>query len=199
VRIAGLILAAGESSRMGRPKALLPWGDTTLVRWQVDQMRQAGVEDVIVVLGHDAPPIAEALRDAPARIVLNEAYREGRASSLRAGARALSDESDVAVVLGVDQPRPARITLRLIETWREEHAPVVLPAVRGRRGHPVLVDRRVFPELREASEEEMGLRGVLDRYKGEIKVLDIDDELVNLDLNTPHDYEAALKAHFGKN
>ena len=110
--IAAILLAAGESTRMGRPKALLPWRDTTLVEYQVRELTAAGVERIAVVLGHDAGEVWPHVPDE-AHMVVNEAYREGRASSLRAGAGALPDDADPILVLGVDQPRP-RDELRAI-------------------------------------------------------------------------------------
>ncbi len=191
--IAAILLAAGESMRMGQPKPLLPWDGTTLVDWQASQLRDAGADDVIVVLGHRAGEVRAAV-PAFARIVNNEEYTLGRASSLRAGAAAVADNAEAVLVLGVDQPRPARVTSRLIEEWMETRAAVIVPAFEGHRGHPVLVDGSLLGELRAASEEDMGLRGVLQRHASETRVVEIGSPVVNLDINTPEDYETALRA-----
>ena len=189
--VAAILLAAGESSRMGRLKQLLPWAGATLLEWQVAQMRDAGVADVVAVLGHEAAAIRDAVGKLPARVVVNESYMEGRASSLRRGAEAIRDDAGAVLVLAVDQPRPAAVTRRLIERWRESGALLVVPAAGGRRGHPVLVDGSLLAELRSVSEAELGLRAVTERHAASTELVEIEDASVNLDLNTPADYASA--------
>ena len=189
--IAAILLAAGESTRMGRLKQLLPWGGTTLVAWQVAQLRKAGAEDVVVVLGHEAEQIRPAV-PPDARVVVNAAYKEGRATSLRAGAEALPDGVEAVLILSVDQPRPAWLSRALIETWRAERPLVMSPRFRRRYGHPILLDGSLLPELREVSDETLGLRAVIDRHVERAKSLVISNQRVDVDLNTPADYEAAL-------
>jgi molybdenum cofactor cytidylyltransferase len=197
VRIAAIVLAAGESTRMGRPKALLPWGGASLLIWQIEQLKLAGVDDVVVVLGHEAEAVQAALGQSAARAVLNPDYRTGRASSLRAGAAAVRD-TDAVLIVGVDQPRPAAVSLSLIERWRETRPVVVVPTHAGRRGHPVLVDGSLLAELRTATEEEMGLRGILVRHAD--KTLEVSSgPVVTVDLNTPADYQATVdRFHAGE-
>jgi molybdenum cofactor cytidylyltransferase len=199
-----ILLAAGESSRMGRPKALLPWGDRTLLEYQVDELRAAGVDDIVVVLGHEAKEVRAHVPPA-ARSVVNDAYREGRASSLRAGAAALPDSAGPVVVLGVDQPRPRRVHERLLAAHSVSGALVTLPAVDGKRGHPAVLSGGLLPELRSASEEQQGLRGVIAAHEGEVREVpfillqhesmasapDLTALMVRLDINTPEDYESA--------
>lgn len=189
--IAAIILAAGESTRMGRPKQLLPWGGTTLVAWQVQQMREAGGGDVVVVLGHAADEVRAAL-PPDARAALNAAYKEGRASSLRVGAEALPDETESVLILSVDQPRPGWVSRRLIERWRETGAPIVSPRIGGGYGHPVLVDGALLAELRAVSEATLGFREVIERHKAEAASIEVANRRIDVDLNTPADYEKAL-------
>ena len=179
---------------MGRPKPLLPWGGTTLVAWQVAQMREAGADDVVVVLGHRAEEIRAAL-SPDARAVVNEAYREGRATSLRAGAEALADDVEAIFILSVDQPRPAWLSRRLIERWRETGTPIVSPRFTGGGyGHPILVAGSLLPELRDVSEETLGLRAVILRHASEAASVGVTNRAIDVDLNTPAEYEAALAA-----
>ena len=189
--LAAIILAAGESTRMGRPKALLPWGGTTLIDWQVRQMSLADVDDVVVVLGHEAEVTGPAVTER-CRVVVNEAYQEGRASSLRLGAATLTDATEAILVLGVDQPRPDWISARLIDTWRRTAAAIVVPSFEGRRGHPVLVDASLVGELRSVRDDTLGLRAVLDRHEQRTVLVPIDSLAVNVDLNTLAEYESAL-------
>jgi molybdenum cofactor cytidylyltransferase len=179
---------------MGRPKALLPWRDTTLIEYQVRELRVAGIVRVVVVLGHDADAIRPYVEGA--EVVVNEAYGEGRASSLRAGAAALPDSADPIVVLSVDQPRPYRMTRKVIEAHIGDEGWITIPTYRGHRGHPVVLAGALLPELREASEEAQGLRGVIAAHEDAVREIEIDDEQVVLDINTPEEYEAAL-ARYG--
>jgi CTP:molybdopterin cytidylyltransferase MocA len=193
---------------MGRPKALLPWGNETLLTYQVRQLAEAGCDDIVVVLGHEAEVIAPNV-SPPARHVINDAYRQGRASSLRAGAAALGDSADPIVVLGVDQPRPAELTSRLLQRHHEEGVAVTVPAGDGRRGHPVVVSGALLGELRAALEEAEGLRGVVAAHEDSLHEVhfmlstheslgepDLTALMVLVDINTPKDYEDAL-ALFG--
>jgi molybdenum cofactor cytidylyltransferase len=191
VTIAAILLAAGESTRMRRLKQLLPWGGTTLVAWQVGQLREAGAEEVVVVLGHEAEQIRPAV-PPEARVVVNAAYREGRATSLRAGASAVPDGADAVLILSVDQPRPAWLSRALIERWRAERPLVMSPRFERRYGHPILLDGSLLPELRDVSDETLGLRAVIDRHVERAQSLAISNQRVDVDLNTPADYEAAL-------
>jgi len=210
-----ILLAAGESTRMGRTKALLPWAGAALIEYQVRELRAAGIEDVAVVLGHEADSIRPHVPPSTsagwqARVVVNEAYREGRASSLRAGAAALPDSAGPVVVLGVDQPRPREVVRRLLAAHERSGAPVVVPVSDGQRGHPTVVAGALLPELRAASEEAQGLRGVIEAHAAEVQELafillqhesmasepDLTALMVRIDINTPEDYENA-RALFG--
>jgi len=207
--ISAILLSAGESTRMGQPKALLPWGDATLLEFQIAELRAAGVDDIVVVLGHDADAIAPRV-PAGARTVVNKDYKQGRASSLRAGAAALPDSADPIVVLGVDQPRPRLVHQRLLAAHRGGRALVTLPASDGKRGHPAVLSGALLPELRSATEEAQGLRGVIAAHEAEVQEApfillqhesmasepDFTAMMVLLDVNTPEEYEDAL-ALFG--
>ena len=177
--------------RMGRPKALLPWGETTLISYQVRELLAAGVEDVVVVLGHAAEEVRPQV-PSQARVVVNEAYRQGRASSLRAGAAALPDDADPIVVLNVDQPRPSELLRALLAAHREGGSPITMPVAQGRRGHPPVLARSLLPELRAASEEGQGLRGLLAAHEEAMRELPFDSPLILLDMNTPAEYQRAL-------
>jgi molybdenum cofactor cytidylyltransferase len=189
--IEALLLAAGESTRMGRPKQLLDWGGFTLLEWQVRQLRDAGASSVVVVVGYMAEDIATVAEASGARVVTNLDYRQGRASSLRAGATALDPRAERVVILSVDQPRPAWVTRRLI-TAEARAALIVAPRHAGRGGHPVILDGSIMPELARVSEESLGLKAVMDRHKTQTVYVDFENPCVIVDLNTPAEYEKAL-------
>lgn len=190
--IAGILLAAGMSTRMGEPKALLDWGGEPLVRYQVRQLREAGADEVVVVLGHRGDDVHREMRGLDCRTVLNATYQLGRAGSLRAGAKAVSREAETIVVLNVDQPRAAALIRAVIEA-RTPEAAAARPAHGGRHGHPVALAGRLRGELLEASDEDGGLRGVLAAHADAIVDAPAGEECL-LDLNTRAEYEAALAA-----
>jgi molybdenum cofactor cytidylyltransferase len=192
--IAAILLAAGESTRMGRLKQLLPWDGPPLVAWQVAQLRAAGAHHVIVVLGHAAKDIRPSV-PPEAEVAVNRDYKQGRATSLRCGAAIAPDDSEAVIVLSVDQPRPAWLTRRLIERWREKGALIVSPRFSNGYGHPILLDGSLLPELRHVEDATLGLRGLIDRHLDRADSLLMVNDAVDVDLNTPPDYEAGLVAY----
>jgi molybdenum cofactor cytidylyltransferase len=194
VKVAAILLAAGESTRMGTPKPLLDWFGEALVDYQIRQLREAGCEEVVVVLGHRAGEIEPVVSTAGGRCVRNESYREGRASSLRAGAEALG-EPEAIVVASVDQPRPANVVRQLIEERETRAALVAAPTFEGERGHPIVVDGKLLPELRSAREETLGLRGVIGGHEDGVAEVIFETPAILLDFNTPDEYEEAKRRY----
>ena len=195
--IAGIVLAAGASSRMGQPKAALPLGgpgETVLSRG-VRAMLAAGVPRVVVIAGAHPGAVRQALPtpDPRVAVVENPAWATGQLSSLLRGLAAV-DAPDLEAVLMTlaDVPLVAPSTIRrLVDTWRESRAPIVRPARGETHGHPVLFDRRLFAELR-AADPAAGAKPVVRAHAGEVVNVPVDDEGAFLDLDTPEDYERAL-------
>jgi molybdenum cofactor cytidylyltransferase len=179
---------------MGSPKPLLDWKGRPLVAYQVEQLLSAGVDEVVVVVGHAAAAVRPVAEAAGARVVENRAYRSGRASSVRAGALALADDTLVVVTLNVDQPRPAWVTRRVIAAHIGTGASITTPEQGGRRGHPVAFAGALLPELRAVTEEAEGLRAVVRRHAERRGFVGIDDPVIHLEFNTPEEYAAALTA-----
>jgi len=189
--ISSIVLAAGMSTRMGQPKALLDWGGEPLLAYQVRQLKEAGVDEVVVVLGHRSDDVHRKIGKLPCRVMFNARYQFGRAGSLRIGAKAVSREAEAIVVTSVDQPRPAAFLKQLIAAHTGAAA-ATRPACGGRHGHPVVVAGRLRTEMMEATDAEEGLQGVLRRHADELTDLPMTD-LCTLDMNTPEDYQAALR------
>ena len=190
--ISSIVLAAGTSTRMGEPKALLDWGGQTLIAYQVSQLRAAGAEEVIVVLGHRSDDIHRKMRDVDCRVMLNARYHAGRAGSLRIGAKAVSREADTIVITNVDQPRPAARIKALIAAHDQKYA-ATRASHEGHPGHPIVVSGWLRDELLTASDENDGLRGILRNHASELNSMDA-DALYLVDVNTPEEYQEALKA-----
>jgi molybdenum cofactor cytidylyltransferase len=188
-RVAAILLAAGESTRMGRTKALLPWQSTTLVEHQLNQLSSVHeITAIIVVTGHAADEIVPLVRRFPGALaVYNADHRSGKVSSIRAGLAAVPPGVDAVLLLAVDQPRPADVLRRLVHHQPESGAAIIVPVHRGRRGHPVLFAASMLPELHAISEETHGIREVLRRHADAVSELPIDDPIVLLDLNRPSD------------
>jgi molybdenum cofactor cytidylyltransferase len=190
--VAALLLAAGESSRMGSAKPLLSWHGEPLVVYQVRQLRAGGAEDVIAVLGHEAEAAAPLVEAAGGRAILNPRYREGRASSIRAGAAALPEDATAVIILAVDQPRPAAVVRAVLEAHLRGASLITTPLYTGRGGHPVVVAGALLPELRAVTEADEGLRAIVRRHAAGRLRMPVDDPIVLVEFNTPAEYAAAL-------
>ena len=181
-----VILAAGASERMGTPKALLPWGDSTLLDHAIREVHAAGADAVVVVVG----PATRHVNISVAT-VFNPAPESGRSASIRLGCAALPDV-DAVVIQSVDQPTTADILEDLFSAVSGDVA-VAIPTYKGKRGHPVCFAGRLLPELRDVTEEDEGLRAVVRRHI--VHEVAVDSESVVWNLNDPAAYaEARAKA-----
>ncbi|HSE96555.1 MAG TPA: nucleotidyltransferase family protein [Methylomirabilota bacterium] len=189
--IAAIVLAAGTSSRMGRPKLLLPVGGQPLVRLSVERVLAAGLDEVLVVLGAEAAAIGAALTGLPVRTVLNPRFAEGQATSLRAGLDALAPSAEAVVIALGDQllPDPALIG-RLVDAFRRSGRPIVVPRYADGRGNPVLFAAGLFDELREVTGDRGG-REVIARDATRVAEVPVAEPAPS-DLDTPADYERFL-------
>lgn len=194
--IYGVLLAAGMSARMGRPKQLLAWGGRPLVRHVAEVALASRLAGLVVVLGAAADEARSALigLDGPVQTVQCADYAEGQAASLRAGLNALPGAARGAVVLLVDMPLvgPALIDALVGAFEAAPAALAVVPRHRGRRGNPVLLAADLFAELR-ALDGDTGARAVLERHADRVAWLDVDDPAVLTDMDTPEAYESAAR------
>jgi molybdenum cofactor cytidylyltransferase len=196
--IAGIVLAGGRSSRMGQPKALLPIGssgDTFLDR-VTRTLLDAGIHDVIVVVGADAAVIRAVARPrSGVRIVDNPDHEQGQLTSLLAGLRAVDAARTTAALMTlIDVPLVSAATVRtLIAAQRERGAPVVRPVSNGRHGHPVIFSREVFVELQRADPAH-GAKPVVRAHAADMIEVPIDDEGAFTDIDTREDYERFIGA-----
>jgi CTP:molybdopterin cytidylyltransferase MocA len=194
-RVAAMLLAGGESSRMGESKALLPW--TTgepLIAYHVRSLHEAGYAPIVVVLGHTPNQINRAIPDdIEVTVLVNEHYREGRSSSIIVGARQLaSADVDAFLVASVDQPRSVEMLRSLREAWERERPAIAMPSLNHRSGHPPLFSSSLINDVLRVSEEQQGLREVIQNHVDGRLFVNMDDPLTLTNLNTREDYEAAL-------
>ena len=194
-RVAAVLLAAGESTRMHEMKALLPWiSGRPLLAHQAHALAEAGYEPIVAVLGHLADRLRQVFTGPePVRIVENPRYREGRTTSITAGLRALPDDVAGVLIVSVDQPRSGALLSGLREAWLASRPAIAVPSLDGNAGHPPLFDASLLPELRAITEEGQGLREVVSRHRAGRVLVPVDDPLTLTNLNTREQYEAALR------
>lgn len=191
----GVILAAGDSTRMGSPKALLLTRDgRPFVAAIAETFAAAGITEIVVVTGRDHERITAALAHerlpAPPEVVRNLDPSRGQLSSLLLGIDSLPAAAPAAVVTLVDVPLMTAETVSLvISEWRRTGAPIVRPAIGERHGHPVVFDRRLFQELRQAP-LDVGAKAVFRAHSAEIVNVPVTDTGCLVDVDTPADYEA---------
>ena len=182
-----IILAAGASQRMRTPKALLPWADTTLLGYTVQQARAAGARQVVVALG---PATRHLTVTLDAVTVYNAEPETGRSASICLAAAAVEDSPTAIVVQSVDQPVTADVLGRLYAAI-DDKTDVAMPSFNGRRGHPICLAGRLLGELRTVTEQEQGLRAVVRRHADHVTEVLVDSESVLWNLNDPAAFAAA--------
>jgi molybdenum cofactor cytidylyltransferase len=188
--LAGIVLAAGGSLRLGKAKQTLEWRGEALVRHVVRNGLASGLAPMIVVTGSSEAEVKQALTGLPVVFASNPEWASGQSSSVRRGLQELPEAVGGAVFFLSDQPQiPAELIRSLIETHTHSLSPVVAPLAGGKRGNPVLFDRVTFGDLR-AIEGDRGGRAIFDRYP--VDYISWLDENILLDVDTPEDYSRLL-------
>ncbi len=191
--IAAIVLAAGESRRMGSPKALLPIGGKPFIERIVSVLAASKVGKVFVVLGHNAAEMKPKIDHLPVTIVINKDYAKGQLSSLIAAIRSLKEEDvgervDGVLVHLVDHPfLSLALVNHMIDQFYKSKKLIVIPRYKGRRGHPVIFSSQLFTELLEAPLDQ-GAKAVVRAHRDETLEIEAEDEGVVVDIDTPEEY-----------
>ena len=195
--IAAVVLSAGESSRMGSPKALLPISGVPFIEEIVRALKGTKIDRIIVVLGHHAEEIQKRIAHLPVTFVVNRDYAKGQLSSLIVAIRSLAAEKTTEKIDGVlvhlvDHPfiSPALVD-HMIDRFYETKKLIVIPRCRGRRGHPVIFSSRLFPELLSAPLEK-GAKVIVHAHRDETLEIETDFAGVTIDIDTPEEYRQYL-------
>jgi molybdenum cofactor cytidylyltransferase len=193
--IGAVVLAAGQSTRMGQPKMLLPWADgKTIIEHIVEQLVMARIDEIVVVTGHYSAEIRERVQPFGVKIAFNKAYKTGEMlSSLQTGLRAMSDHISAALMVLGDQPQmQPRVLYRLLKAYAEGAGQILIPSYQMQRGHPILLGRRYWHEMCQL-EGDASPRQVMDAHKDEICHIVVDTDTILHDVDTPSDYRDARR------
>ena len=199
LQVAAVVLAAGRSQRMGQPKMVLPWGDTTVIGQVVRTLSLANLREIVVVMGGARQEVEAALKESPARIVYNPRYAQDQmALSLQVGLASLSPEIDAALIALGDQPQiQPEVVQQVLRGYQESRALLVFPSYQMRRGHPWIIARQLWEIIQKAAFAETedpeirsgrSLRDILHAYADRIHYVDVLNDSILRDLDTPTDY-----------
>jgi len=186
--ICALVLAAGKSERMGRPKMVLPFGSQTIIETVIDNIMKAGISDILVVTGSDRDAVESACSNKPVAICYNPKYEEGMHSSVVCGFSYLPEITRAVMVFLGDQPFiPFEVIQTVMHTWRQSGKGIIIPTYQGKRGHPTLFDFRLREEILQL-DPAIGLRSVIKKFPEEMLEIEVNFPQIMKDIDTKIDY-----------
>ncbi|MFQ6041375.1 MAG: NTP transferase domain-containing protein [Candidatus Poribacteria bacterium] len=201
--ISGIILAAGESRRVGKLKQLLPFRNSTIIETVIDNLLSAKLDEVIVILGHAADKIKAKIQHKPVKIVYNANYKRGMLTSVQCGILAINKTSDNAasnkskdgfLIALVDQPFLTPNLIRdLIEEFYHTDNGIVSPTYNNRSGHPVIFDIKYASAILALPEDSRGLREIIRKYQDDIHKVPVDTDSIIRDIDYWEDYVREVK------
>ena len=193
--IFGVVLSAGESSRMGRPKALLPIDGQTFIERIVGALKRGGIERIVVVLGFNADALRQQISHLPVEILVNPDHKLGQLSSLQVAVRHLQAalDCDGVMIHLVDHPYiEPRLVRLMLQRFEESKCSIVVPRHQSKRGHPVIFSRALFDELLGAPLDQ-GAKAVVNAHRQETLEIETDDAGITVDIDTPELYRQHVK------
>ncbi|MCW9035717.1 MAG: nucleotidyltransferase family protein [Rhodospirillales bacterium] len=199
-RIAAIILAAGKSQRMGANNKLLAEIDgKPMIRRVIEQVQSSTADSIVVITGHNSGELSKALGDFKGRCVHNPDYGEGMSTSLRCGIEALEQNIDGALVILGDMPKVSSNHInKLIDAFDPENSvEACLPVYENKRGNPVLWGRRYFDDIRAISGDK-GARDLILKFENKITLVNMSDDGIFVDVDTPESLEKLKKTNLSK-
>ena len=187
--ISAIIPAAGESKRMGQPKMLLPWGNSTVLEHVMSTLQLSGIDDILVVTGGTREKVDELAKVHGVRTIFNEQYANGEMlESIQCGLAAQRSEAEATLICLGDQPQVQERSVRMVcDAFRGSKSNVVVPSYQMRRGHPWLVARPLWGEILDLRSPRSP-RDFLNAYSREIEYVEVENPSILEDLDTPEDY-----------
>jgi molybdenum cofactor cytidylyltransferase len=184
-----VVLAAGLSTRMGQPKMLLPWGDKTVIEEVVTIVLAGGIQHIVVVTGSGHEKMGDLLAGYPVKVIFNPQFADGEMlHSFQMGIAALDITCQAALIVLGDQPQIQVSTVKaVVEEYKKNPAPLIIPSFQMRRGHPWIVRQDLWGEIL-VIQPPITLRNFLQTHTGDIHYLDLNSETILSDLDTPEDY-----------
>jgi molybdenum cofactor cytidylyltransferase len=184
----GIILAAGESRRMQKNKLVLPFLNKTLIEHVVEHVMQAGIKNIMVVLGAYRDDLLPILGRMPVLHCYNDEYENGMLSSVQCGFRNIPLSMDAALIFLGDQPEiPGEVASAIIIAHLKSKKGIIIPVYGKRRGHPVLIHKKYRNEIKDLDQSE-GLRGLMNKFSGDLQLLEVDSPGILKDIDVPQDY-----------
>ena len=187
--IALIVLAAGKSTRMeGQNKLLAIVRGKPMIRGVVEAALDSKIDETIVVLGWDENRVRELLADLPCRLIVNREFEKGQSSSLKAGFNEVAPETRAVLILPGDIAKIDSLSIdKVVNSYNLDGGTIVVAAHNGALGHPILIDRRLFGDIRQITEEGRGLKSLIKNHENEIRLVEVGSDNVLRDVDTPED------------
>ncbi len=190
--VSAILLAAGQSKRMGQPKQLMPFGKSTIFGQTVDNLLGSTVNEIIVVLGYRAQEMSKILATRPVKIALNPDYKQGMSTSVVAGLKLVNSQAQVVLLALADQPLIDTQTInKLIEEYRKNDMGIIVPTYQGRRGHPIIFSIKYKDKLMNLK-GDVGGKQIVEEHPQDVLEVPVDSEAIIIDINTLSDYHSLL-------
>ncbi len=189
-----IVLAAGKSTRMKENKLILKLNGDTLIEHVVKVVKESNADEVVVVLGYEAMKIKEHLAKIGCKLAINENYMKGQSESVKVGLSAISSNTEAVMILPADVAliEPESIN-RVVEEYTRSKSRIVIASHQQQSGHPILLDRALFPEVSKIDEDTQGLKAVINRHRAEINYVEVDTENVLTDIDTREEFDKRFR------
>lgn len=187
--VSAILLAAGESKRMGELKLLLPFGTSTIIEKSIDALLSSRVNEVIVVTGCKAEEVIKRIAGKPIRIVVNPHYLQGMSTSITAGLNLIDRKAKAIMIALADQPViDSKVIDKLLEQFRRHDKGIAIPVYQGKRGHPVVFSVKYKKELLKL-EGDVGGKEIIDQHQDDVLEVPVESRGISIDIDNLNDYE----------
>ncbi len=188
--VSAILLAAGESKRMGEPKLLLPLGRSTILEQAVDNLLNSRVDEVIVVVGDRAQDMIKRLADRPVKVAINPVYHEGMGTSIVKGLSLVDNRALAVMLVLADQPLIDSETInKLTEAFFSHDKGIIIPAYKGKRGHPIIFSTKYKEALSELK-GDVGGRQIIRKHPDDTLEVVVNSQSINIDIDTMDNYHS---------